>query len=310
MLRRLLLLSIGVVAAGCGSTAAYKVPLAEIQRLADLPPAERGREVRIIPHTTPGAPPTAAPPPVESPVDPGQPAVGGDVYVDLSVPVPRGSFRADHAYPRGGFGPPRARPINLASGGWRGTPTGPATHVARAASVAHHVPIPAIGHHGGGGGGGHGGGVALAAVAVVATVAVLAIAAESAHEAEERAAYARAFDGWVTVPNDRPLHIRYGDGLEREIPLKDLTPADTVNARFGYLKEDDGDVVPLREPFAFTPPPAIDPGAPVPPPPPRRPGPSAAPPQPPPVAPPAPALPPAPPLAPPRPGGAAPGPVA
>jgi hypothetical protein len=116
------------------------------------------------------------------------------------------------------------------------------------------------------------------AVAVVGVIALVAALAES-EQADERIDFARTFDGWVTVEREQPLHIVYQDTTEREIPLSDLTPAAIVGIRYAYLTEDEGKVVPLNAPFAFSAPPLESSPPAQPPPPPRQP-----PPQPPPPA--------------------------
>ena len=108
------------------------------------------------------------------------------------------------------------------------------------------------------------------AVAVVGVIALIAALAES-EQADERIDFARTFDGWVAVERDQPLHIVYQDTTEREIPLSQLTPVALVGIRYAYLTEDEGKVVPLNAPFAFSPPPLESSPPAQSPPPPRQP---------------------------------------
>ena len=65
--------------AGCASTGSYRVPGQEVQRLANLPPQERGSGIRVVPEAAPLYPSTqrVAPPP---PPPVGVPPPGAPVY--------------------------------------------------------------------------------------------------------------------------------------------------------------------------------------------------------------------------------------
>jgi hypothetical protein len=110
-------------------------------------------------------------------------------------------------------------------------------------------------------------------VGLIALVAALA----ASEQTDERSEFARTFDGWVTVAREQPLHVVYQDSIGREIPLSQLTPAALVGIRYAFLNEDEGKVVTLNAPFAFSAPPESSP--PVQPPlPPRQPPPQSPPP--------------------------------
>ena len=96
----------------------------------------------------------------------------------------------------------------------------------------------------------------------VALIAILADAAVTAAEADA----ARRYDGWVAVDANHPLHLFYGGGLGRVVPLAQLGPADLIGLQNAVLVEDDGHVEPLRPvplPTAGPPPPPLPPPAPA-----------------------------------------------
>jgi hypothetical protein len=283
MTRTLLLVGMAALTVGCG-TVKFRVPVAEVRRLAELPTAERGREVRVIPWDTPpeNAPTMSGPAPAPAVIE--QPVGGGGMYVDISVPIgpvgvgrprphafraarPSAAARTATVSGPGSFrgGPVARAPSSGPSpASWRGAPTG-----GRAPSLPHRTSFSSSGgHHHHGGGGGASGAVA-GAVAVVGVIALVAALAES-EQADERIDFARTFDGWVTVEREQPLHIVYQDTTEREIPLSELTPAAIVGIRYAYLTEDEGKVVPLNAPFAFSAPPLESSPPAQPPPPPRQ----------------------------------------
>ncbi len=158
---RLALLALVATGAGC-ATASYRVPGVEVQRLASVPPAERGDGVRIVPESAPLYPSTERPeppppPPGASPVAPvafppeyGPPEIvveeappppvvvtGPDLYVEVDGPVfgprarvaPPPRVAAGHAPARVVASPARptwpavsGRPPSSGGGGWRGSP--------------------------------------------------------------------------------------------------------------------------------------------------------------------------------------------
>jgi len=221
MLKRIALLVLVAAAAGCGTTVAYKVPVDEIARLAQTPPAQRSQEVRVVPWQPLLAPQMAA-------VGEAPPPVVVNPVVVVGVPAPVRVRPAAHLV---------VAPLPVIR---HPLPVGHATHL----------------HHGGGGGGG---GAAVGAVAVVAAVGILALVAEAAAEQnDERAAFAKTFDGWVKVSREQTLNVCYDGGTVREIHLDELAPADLAGARYGYFTEMDGKITPLQT-AAPAPPPALPP---------------------------------------------------
>ena len=90
---RLILVLVALLAPGCGYNT-YSIPPAELQRLTQLPPAQRGNHVRaytpgLVPAATPG-PPVAVVPPGPPPALPVPPvpdaAVNGELVGDLVPP--------------------------------------------------------------------------------------------------------------------------------------------------------------------------------------------------------------------------------
>jgi hypothetical protein len=79
-------------------------------------------------------------------------------------------------------------------------------------------------------------------IVVVATVAVIAMVATVIHAEAKDTAFARTFDGWVIVSPWQKLHLQYGNGAVREIPLMELTSADAVGVRSAHLSDADGPV--------------------------------------------------------------------
>ena len=263
---RCLVLGALVGLGGCASVE-YRVPTWEVQRLTQLPPAMRGGEVRVVPSNAVVPPPPAlvadTPPPSE---------VGIDVEIPVVV-APRPVVVAPRpvVFPRQvgttvGAGPRAAPP---AGSGWKSGPPGKAGGWRPASAPSRPTPT-SFGRSGGGRhGGGGGAGAAAGAVAAVALVAILADAAITAAEADA----ARRYDGWVAVDGNHPLHLFYGGGLGRVVPLAQLGPADLIGLQNAVLVEGDGHVQPIRPPplpaaVAPPPPPAAllspAPAAPVP----------------------------------------------
>lgn len=298
-LMRWLVLGSTLGAGGCASVE-YRVPIWEVRRLTQLPPAMRGGEVRVIPVEDVVPPPVAdtpAPPEIEVGVDVQLPVVVATAPPPVIV-APRPVLTTRNIGAPVAAGPRGAPPTG---GGWKTAPT--ATAGARQAAptptrtaTAARIRSSGGGQHGSGGG--RAAGAAAGAVAVVGLVVLLAETDAAAAAADA----ARRYNGWVTVDGGHPLHLFYGGGLGRVVPLAQLGPADLTGLLYAMLDENDGHVEPLRQP----PPPA----AALPQPPPQgaaalpQPPPQVASPQPTPVSPPlsgpvatqppAPALPPAP----------------
>jgi hypothetical protein len=237
---------VGATTSGC-ATAEYRVPAAEVVRLAQIPPPVRGSQIRVIPADRDVAPPPPPPPVVvvEAPPPP--------VAVEVGVGVGVGG---------GGRGP--TRPVGPASGSRLPSARPPIAAPGTTASTGWHptsAPGPGSRAPSGGGlrrGGGGGGGEAAAAVAVVGLIVLIAAASDAAAEA----ARAKSFDGWVRVAADHPLRLVYGPNVERSIPLSVLTPSDVLGLSYAVLNEDAGHVETLAPP-----PPAPPMPAPAPPPP-------------------------------------------
>jgi hypothetical protein len=165
---------------GCASTATYRVPGLEVQRLARLPPEARGTDVRVVPETAPLYPSTQRleppPPPVVAP-PPGPPMYGPapevvvveeqppvvvepGVFVDVTVPIGGGHPhvarppRVIEGRPPPRVAPPPARagftgtPVS-GGGGLRGSPpvtSAPRTTGWRASPIASAPRSSAPGH--------------------------------------------------------------------------------------------------------------------------------------------------------------------
>jgi hypothetical protein len=259
---RCLVLGAMVGVGGCASVE-YRVPTWEVQRLTQLPPAMRGGEVRVVPSNAVVPPPPAlvadAPPPPQ-------------IDIDVEIPVvvaPRPVVVAPRpvVFPRQvgttvGAGPRAAPPTG---GGWRSGPPGNAGRW-RPAPVPSRPTSAAFGRSSGGrhvSRGGGGAGAAAGAVAAVALIAILADVAVTAAQADA----AHRYDGWVAVDANHPLHLFYGGGLGRVVPLAQLGPADLIGLQNAVLVEGDGHVEPLRPaplPAAGPPPPPLAPPPPAP----------------------------------------------
>jgi hypothetical protein len=269
-LRLLLLLATVLLAPGCGYST-YNIPPAELQRLTRLPPSQRGNHVRVyteglVPAVTPNPPVVAvppAPPPQPMPpppeaaatseladspvpveeivvVEPTEPAVVLDITPPRFVPMPPPRVRP--ALPR--LPPPVAvRPsLPRPSPGHisvpRAIPRVPVSAVHGSAPVVHagggHLGGPSGFHHVGGGGGGGGNaaiGVLVGAVVLIGLIAIIASASQPV-----------PFDGWIHTSPEHPLHLTYKSGVEREIRLCDLKPADIVSVQSAVIYDTDGTV--------------------------------------------------------------------
>jgi len=262
---RLLLLLATLLAPGCGAST-YNIPHVELQRLTQLPPSQRGEHVRVytpglVPVATPtpavaAAPAVPAPPTPEPTVD-GQrvdealPA--GEVYLSapespdppvvLSVDLTPPAFvPLPPAHPRPV--PPRIPPPAVARPSLRPPVPGHAIapravpHLPVYASSGARPVIHASGghvggfhgaHHGGGGGGGAAVGALVGAIALIALVAILAENSEP-----------RPFDGWIRTSSEHPVKLTYSSGLQRQVRLCDLKPADLVDVNSAVLENMDG----------------------------------------------------------------------
>ena len=240
---RSILVLAALLAPGCGYNT-YSIPPSELQRLTQLPPAQRGNHVRAY---TPGlvpapSPPVAVVPPSPPPALPMPPvpdvAVNGELVGDpvppdeVSMPEPSDSavvVSVDVAPPV--FVPSPAPPMRPRPGARMPLPTAtvprapPTTagHVTapRLPSSSPHASAPSI-HVAGGHSGmsstthssGGGGAAVGAVVGVVAIIGVIAILAD--------ANVKDPFDGWVQTSPEHPVLISYRSGQEREVRLRDL----------------------------------------------------------------------------------------
>lgn len=265
-----------LASASC-ATSTYRIPGAEMQRLAQLNGAERGRLVRVMPvdASTANLGPVPAPPPDPPPADePDEseddepvvidtdPTLHADIALDVS-PGPRSVARVPDHRPiptvrrtggppsvrssGGGFSPPVVTPVIRAAPIGGGVPLPRGGGFAGRASSPGIARIPAPRVHGGGGhsggghsGGGFSGGDAIGAlVAVIVIVGLVAIIAEAASEPPP------PFDGWAQISPDQPLHLRYRYGTERVIKLRELRPVDLVGLRDTIVMDSEGTLIRL-----------------------------------------------------------------
>jgi len=278
------------LACGCGYST-YVVAPAELQRLAQLPPALRGDHVRVF---TPGLVPVAAPnppvvtapptpPPPQQPAPPPDAVVNGEVVADpgpaeviygpeseppepavvvaVNVAPPAQPLRARPAparLPPPPAGRPSAPPPSL------GPVAPPPPHSpaipGRGSAPAVHSPgghFHPVGlstsHHSSGGGGAAVGALA-AAVVLVGLVAVIADASEP-----------EPFDGWIRTSPEHTVQLTYASGATRDVRLRDLKLADTIGVRSAVLYSTGGSVERLE--IAASIPPAVQPARPASPPP-------------------------------------------
>jgi hypothetical protein len=189
------------VATGCGTTS-YKIPGAELQRLAMVPPAQRGQSVRVVQQLTDAD--VGAPAPVTSET---QIVIFPDVVV-----YDGGGRRHVHG---GGWGPHAN--VGGSSGG--------GTSVHSTGSGGH-----SSGHGGGlGGGGGDGKAEAIAILVVAATALVVAAAVEGSRD-----------DGYVELHPMHPLYLFGADGSRAVMPLAALDPDSAAFSRFAIVRSNEG----------------------------------------------------------------------
>jgi hypothetical protein len=213
------------VCGGCLSNE-YVIPQAELARLAQLPPEQRGQQVQVVQNIgerrsdaidtsqpPPPPPPDAyqgqpAGPPPEGYVESGpEPHVGVGIIIAPAPPIPFG--------PRVYGGPTGPGP--------RGPVVGSRGRVAPG-RVAHS---PRGGKLGSGGGGKDDLIAFVVAIAVLATVGM--IATEGAR-----------YDGIVAMYPWQPVHLRDDSGQEREVPLAQITPMDVTPTTTAVVMDDEG----------------------------------------------------------------------
>lgn len=280
---RLLLLLAALLAAllapGCGYNT-YNIPSAELQRLAQLPPSQRGNHIRVytpglVPAATPDLVPAAIPnspmpsalPPPPSPTLPALPqsdtGMSGELakepapVVDVATPGvepanPTLVVAVDGAPPP--FAPlpapaPRTHPpARLPPPAVALPRQAPNIRPPSSASRTHAPSTHVTGGHRGTssgprafGGRGGGGGGSVAVGAAVGAVALIGLVAILA-DANTKA----PFDGWVRTSSDHPLIISYWSGWEREVCLCDLKPTDLVGMQSAVMYDTAGAIEELE----------------------------------------------------------------
>jgi hypothetical protein len=210
---------LSLASVGCVSSA-YVIPKPELQRLAALPPSQRGAAVHVIQRLgsregdaidNPDAVPRPA---YENEFADYDGRSGDDVgAADMMAPwIGPGGFPMPLPYADRGrwrASGPRSRPhaSSTGGGGWN-FPTG-----------------------GGGGGGGSGGDGLLILVVVVVAVAVMAAAGLAVTEGLR-------YDGLVQLHPRQPIHLKHPDGGDYLIPLADLTAVDVGASQEAVVMDD------------------------------------------------------------------------
>jgi hypothetical protein len=224
---------------GCLSNE-YVIPRAELVRLAQLPPEQRGQRVQVVqglgdrrseaidtaqtPPPEPGYDQDQYPAPspegtVEGGVEPNV-GVGVGVIIVPGPPLPLlPPLRPGVPGPGfvGGSGP-----------GPRGLPASP---------MGRSAPAPRGASPGGGGklgasklGGGGGKDDFIALLVVVAVLATVGMVATEGTR----------YDGHVAMYPWQPVHLQDGNGQEREVPLAQMTPADAAASTKAVVMDDEG----------------------------------------------------------------------
>jgi hypothetical protein len=218
---------------GCLSNE-YVIPQAELARLAQLPPEQRGQRVAVVQNigerrgdaidTTQPPPPAPAPgyggPPPDAYVDSEPEAhVGVGVMIAPGPPLPGGRYHPGYARapgpgprgalvpgPHGAVSPGRAAPMTA------GTP--------------RSAPTGKVGKGGGGGGNDE----------MIAILVVLAVLASVGMVATEGA----RFDGYVAMYPWQPVHLTDASGQTRDVPLAQITAADVATTEKAVVMDDEG----------------------------------------------------------------------
>jgi len=200
------LLATAALGTGCLSNS-YRIPDGELQRLASLPPEQRGGSVRVVQRTSfsqevaeqPMAPAPAPTPGVVM-------FIGGPV-----IPIGGGSSSGFAA------GGPIGGPV--AGGAVRGAPLG------GGAPARPNLPSKVSGDKD---------------TAVVLAVAALAFTVGSIATEGAR------FDGTAAVHPAHALHLLYPDGSQRITTLWELTPQDTMNVSEAVVSQAEGPIVEVK----------------------------------------------------------------
>ena len=265
----------GCVALAAAQTAClstqYEIHKDEIQRLAHADPDQRGRRVRVVQQTDfdedelSGEPNLAlrshrthyhvhprstldlpasrrqygGPPAVQA-----RPAPAGNQRPGLGqiepaapevAPAPRGP-----ALPSTSGGASARVPATPGGGGVARAPAAPQRVVApssgaRAASSGGAAkPKGTVLRSGGGGGGlGGGDGEALLIIAIIAVVAAAGVMAVYASTEGQR------FDGWMMIPEEKPVLLELEDGSRYWMALGDIQPEDARHVKRAWIDEKD-----------------------------------------------------------------------
>ena len=217
---------------GCLSNE-YVIPRAELSRLAQVPPEQRGQRVRVVQDVgdrRSEAIDTTQPPPPASGYDQGQgygPPPEG--YVEGGVEPQVGVGLIIAPVPPFPLIPPL--PPGLPARGFAGR-SGPAPHGLSGGAAGRSAPHRPGASSGGIGklGGGSGKDDLVALLVVVALLATIGmVATEGAR-----------YDGSVAMDPWQPVHLKDANGLEREVPLAELTPSDAVSASAAVVMDDEG----------------------------------------------------------------------
>jgi hypothetical protein len=223
---------LALVTTGCVSNE-YVIPRPELNRLALVPPSQRGARVHVVQSLGSGG---------ELSGDNGEPMqreAYADAFAVYDQPEPQvdsGTTRIDidlHLDHGGGHG--RAPGSGGASvrgkggSGWSPRATasagGPGSGPRSGGGGANW-------NLGGGGGGGGGDDLAVLAIIVVA-VAIMAAAGLAVTEGLR-------YDGFVQLHPEQPVHLKGASGMERTVPLAALTPADVAASQEALVMDNEG----------------------------------------------------------------------
>jgi hypothetical protein len=219
---------------GCLSNE-YVIPHAELSRLTQLPPEQRGQRVRVVqelgdrrseaidtttpePAQEPGYPQGQAsePPPGGYAEEGVEPHVGVGIIIAPGLPLPL----PPPGLPGPGFlAPPLPGPRTLPGGAFGRSP--PRRPAASAPSGSGSL------------GKAKGGSGKDDLVALLIVVAVLATVGMVATEGAR-------YDGGVAMYPWQPVHLKDGNGQAREVPLAEVTPADVAATKEALVMDDEG----------------------------------------------------------------------
>jgi hypothetical protein len=186
----------------CGTTS-YQIPASELMRLSQLPPEQRGQNVRVVQQLSDAD--VGAPAPVNAET---QIVIFPDVYVE----------GGDRRRGYGGGG-------NWGGGGGGGW--GPHASAPNAAG-GHGGGGVHVGGVGGGGGGGDGKAEAIAIIVIAVTALVIAAAVEGSR-----------YDGYAQIHPMTPLYLFGRDGSRAVMPLAALDPQSAAFSRYAIIRSNE-----------------------------------------------------------------------